>query len=96
MGIFQGSWPIPRWLAATLGALSLLMMSAGARAEGESLAGTWAASPMVVSWQLGDWGKQCGPPPSGGVLRQKIQTGIRGECSSGSRSGSGGRAAGGE
>lgn len=86
MGIFQGSWPIPRWLPATLGALSLLLMSVGAQAENETLAGTWSASPMVVSWQVGDWGKQCGPPPSGGgeaggtvtITQNGIELGISG------------------
>lgn len=31
-----------------------------------TLAGSWTASPLVVSWQIGDWGKACGPQPSGG------------------------------
>ncbi|HVY32672.1 MAG TPA: hypothetical protein VHB79_39320 [Polyangiaceae bacterium] len=37
-----------------------------ARADAPTLAGTWSASPLSVSWQLGDWGKACGPAPSGG------------------------------
>ncbi len=31
-----------------------------------TLAGQWSASPLSVAWQIGDWGKACGPQPSGG------------------------------
>ncbi len=37
-----------------------------ALAQAPTLAGSWSASPLSVSWQLGDWGKACGPAPSGG------------------------------
>src|SRR5690606_15558845 len=30
------------------------------------LSGTWTASSLRVSWSIGDWGKACGPRPSGG------------------------------
>lgn len=51
---------------ASLGLLVILLASRPARAETPTLAGSWAASPLVVNWQLGDWGKACGPAPSGG------------------------------
>lgn len=35
-------------------------------AQSDSLDGTWTASPLRVSWSVGDWGKGCGPRPSGG------------------------------
>ncbi|HXK19454.1 MAG TPA: hypothetical protein VNG33_16710 [Polyangiaceae bacterium] len=44
-----------------------MLASIHARADAPpTLAGTWSASPLAVSWQLGDWGKACGPAPSGG------------------------------
>ena len=46
--------------------LVFALSSAVARADVPTLAGTWTASPLAVSWQLGDWGKACGPAPSGG------------------------------
>src|ERR1041384_7657223 len=67
MGVFQGLW---RFSRQTLIALTLfgaaLVTSRSARAQAPTLAGTWTASPLGVSWQLGDWGKACGPAPSGG------------------------------
>jgi hypothetical protein len=66
MRVFQRPWPFP--LLATLAAsvLAFMLASAPARAEPPTLAGTWTASPLTVAWQLGDWGKACGPAPSGG------------------------------
>ncbi len=46
--------------------LALVLASGRARAEGPTLAGSWSASPLTVNWQLGDWGKACGPAPGGG------------------------------
>lgn len=67
MGVFQGLW---RFSPPSLIALALLaaafVASGPARAQAPTLAGTWSASPLNVSWQLGDWGKACGPAPSGG------------------------------
>jgi RNA polymerase subunit RPABC4/transcription elongation factor Spt4 len=51
-------------LAAALLASSLA--THGARADSPTLAGSWQASPLTVTWKLGDWGKACGPAPSGG------------------------------
>jgi len=68
MGVFQGLWRFPRSLPLAASALLILTLaSAPARAEAPpTLAGTWSASPLTVNWQLGDWGKACGPAPSGG------------------------------
>ena len=51
----------------TLGCLSLFgaaLIAVSAKAD--SLDGTWTASALRVSWSIGDWGKDCGPRPSGG------------------------------
>jgi hypothetical protein len=67
MGVFQGRWRFS-WLMALGLALGIVVCSAArpARAETPTLAGKWTASPLTVNWQLGDWGKACGPAPSGG------------------------------
>lgn len=49
-----------------LGTLAYIGVSSRAHAQAPTLAGTWTASPLSVSWQLGDWGTACGPAPSGG------------------------------
>jgi hypothetical protein len=46
--------------------LAFFLRTTSARADAPTLAGTWSASPLTVSWQLGDWGTACGPAPSGG------------------------------
>jgi len=51
---------------ASLSAFVLLASSSRAVAQTPTLAGSWTASPLSSTWQLGDWGKACGPPPSGG------------------------------
>jgi hypothetical protein len=66
MRVFQRPWPFPRLALATAIALVFALSSAWARADVPTLAGTWTASPLSVSWQLGDWGKACGPAPGGG------------------------------
>jgi hypothetical protein len=66
MGGFRVHWPFLRFAVGVATVLALTLASGGARAEGPTLAGSWSASPLVVSWQLGDWGKACGPAPSGG------------------------------
>ena len=76
MGLFQGIGLRsrgPKGPASWLGALALSVGLAfsffGGRASAQApptLAGSWTASPLVVSWQIGDWGKVCGPQPSGG------------------------------
>ncbi len=66
MGAFQVAWLFPRFGVVVLTALVFLLASSPARADGPTLAGSWSASPLTVSWQLGDWGKACGPAPSGG------------------------------
>jgi hypothetical protein len=32
----------------------------------QTLAGSWSASAMRSDWNIGDWGRACGPQPSGG------------------------------
>lgn len=66
MRVFQPPWPFPRLALVAATALAFVLSSAPARADVPTLAGTWTASPLAVSWQLGDWGKACGPAPSGG------------------------------
>ncbi len=65
MRAFQGRWPFSRVTPLALCVLSFLA-SRSAQAEVPTLAGKWTASPLSVNWQLGDWGKACGPTPSGG------------------------------
>jgi RNA polymerase subunit RPABC4/transcription elongation factor Spt4 len=65
MGVFQGRWSFSRLAPLALCA-SFSLGSRAARADAPTLAGKWTASPLSVNWQLGDWGKACGPPPSGG------------------------------
>lgn len=58
----------PLWRISVIGSslLFVLLFSGRAQAEAPTLAGTWSASSLAVAWQLGDWGKACGPAPSGG------------------------------
>jgi hypothetical protein len=65
MRVFQGRSRIFRFRLLALGAL-LALFSTEARADAPTLAGSWSASPLTVNWQIGDWGKACGPLPSGG------------------------------
>jgi len=64
MRAFQRLWPFLRF--ALLLMLVSITSSRSARADAPTLAGTWSASALSVAWQLGDWGKACGPAPSGG------------------------------
>ncbi|RYZ10200.1 MAG: zinc ribbon domain-containing protein [Myxococcales bacterium] len=67
MGVFQGLWRFSRRALIALAALAAMLATCtSAYAQAPTLAGTWTASPLAVSWQLGDWGKACGPAPSGG------------------------------
>lgn len=66
MRVFQGRSRIFRFQLFALGVLVLLLESHRARADAPTLAGAWSASPLAVNWKLGDWGKACGPAPSGG------------------------------
>lgn len=67
MRVFQGLWRISVHAPIALLALGGALFSSGAaHAQAPTLSGTWSASPLSVSWQLGDWGKACGPAPSGG------------------------------
>jgi RNA polymerase subunit RPABC4/transcription elongation factor Spt4 len=68
MGVFQGLWRFPQGALLVASALlSFVVASRPARADTPpTLAGSWSASPLAVNWQLGDWGKACGPAPSGG------------------------------
>jgi len=52
--------PRHRSLVVVLFALSV---SAIVRAAPLTLSGRWAASGMIVSWNIGDWGESCGPKP---------------------------------
>lgn len=49
--------------------LSIVFSSFTSRAYAADLSGTWSASSLRVSWSIGDWGKACGPRPSGGGER---------------------------
>jgi hypothetical protein len=47
----------------------LIFWLGGGRAHAQTpptLAGSWSASPLVATWQIGDWGEKCGPKPGGG------------------------------
>jgi len=66
MRVFQLPCPFLRLAQVATVALAVALPSTPARAQVPTLAGTWTASPLTVSWQLGDWGKACGPAPSGG------------------------------
>jgi hypothetical protein len=67
MRVFQGLWRISRFTRTAVAALILVLVAPSvARAQAPTLAGTWSASPLAANWQLGDWGKACGPAPSGG------------------------------
>lgn len=46
--------------------VALLLCAAPALAQQKTLSGRWSATPMRVAWNIGDWGKACGPRPSGG------------------------------
>jgi RNA polymerase subunit RPABC4/transcription elongation factor Spt4 len=66
MGVFQGLWRVSRLQPLALCSLVFALAISPARADAPTLAGVWSASPLTVNWQLGDWGKACGPAPSGG------------------------------
>ena len=54
----------------TLLVLVGLVTTSLAQADGTpSFAGQWAASALVATWSIGDWGEACGPQPSGGGER---------------------------
>jgi hypothetical protein len=65
MRVFQGPWLFSR-LAPLAACAAFSLAPRPALADAPTLAGKWTASPLSVNWQLGDWGKACGPPPSGG------------------------------
>jgi hypothetical protein len=54
--------PLLKFLIAFL----LCALTGSARAESPTLAGRWSATPMRSDWIIGEWGKACGPAPSGG------------------------------
>jgi hypothetical protein len=66
MRVFQRPWPFPRLALIAAMIFAFALSSRLGSAEVPTLAGAWTASPLSVSWQLGDWGKACGPAPSGG------------------------------
>jgi len=47
-------------------AFMLCALTGSARAESPTLAGRWSATAMRSDWNIGEWGKACGPTPSGG------------------------------
>ncbi len=53
-------------LLTILMAFALCTVSSVARADSPTLAGRWSATPMRSDWIVGEWGKACGPAPSGG------------------------------
>lgn len=65
---FKRAYRFPRVVhASKLGrVVGTLMCLFAALAQADSLDGTWKASPLRVSWSVGDWGSDCGPRPSGG------------------------------
>ncbi len=54
--------PLLKFLIAFL----LCALAGSARAQSPTLAGRWNAAPMRSDWIVGEWGKACGPTPSGG------------------------------
>jgi hypothetical protein len=54
--------PLLKFLIACL----LCAFAGSARAQSPTLAGRWSATPMRSDWIIGEWGKACGPAPSGG------------------------------
>jgi Double zinc ribbon len=46
--------------------LALWALCTHARADAPTLAGSWTATAMRSDWNIGEWGKACGPSPSGG------------------------------
>ena len=54
--------PLLKFLIAFL----LCALTGSARAQSPTLAGRWSATPMRSDWVIGEWGKACGPTPSGG------------------------------
>ena len=56
--------PLP--LLKFLIAFMLCALSGSASAQSPTLAGRWSATPMRSDWIIGEWGKACGPAPSGG------------------------------
>lgn len=52
-----------------LGILAILLSFVTSTTYAADLNGTWNASSLRVSWSIGDWGKSCGPRPSGGGER---------------------------
>ncbi len=55
-------------LLRTLIAITLCVVAHvhAARADVPTLAGRWNATPLRSDWIVGEWGKACGPTPSGG------------------------------
>jgi len=54
--------PLLKFLIACL----LCAITGAAHAQSPTLAGRWSATPMRSDWIIGEWGKACGPTPSGG------------------------------
>ncbi len=46
--------------------VALLFCAGPALAQEPTLSGRWSATAMRVAWNIGDWGKACGPRPGGG------------------------------
>jgi len=46
--------------------VTLCVVTARVWAEPLTLSGRWSATPMRSDWVIGEWGKACGPAPSGG------------------------------
>ncbi len=53
---------LPR-LSSLLVMLFAVSVSGVVRADAPTLSGRWAAGAMIVSWNIGDWGEECGPKP---------------------------------
>lgn len=46
--------------------MALSLCAATAHAQQPTLSGRWSATAMRIAWNIGDWGKACGPKPGGG------------------------------
>jgi hypothetical protein len=53
-------------LSSVLVGMVTLVATRGVAFGQASLDGKWSATPLTVSWNVGDWGSACGPKPSGG------------------------------
>jgi hypothetical protein len=46
--------------------MAIVAIAPNVSADSPTLSGRWSATAMRSDWNIGDWGKACGPAPSGG------------------------------